>query len=96
MAYPTLNTNEIYAAMHNQIISVMGFGDNIKGTFGELASKAKVDGSMLGDTKVYRAADVLASNAWAMMLRQKICLKLIVTKIFKNRQSLLTLSVKSA
>ena len=64
MAYPTLNTNEIYAAMHNQIISVMGFGDNIKGTFGELASKAKVDGSMLGDTKVYRAADVLASNAW--------------------------------
>lgn len=64
MAYPTLNTNEIYAAMHNQIISVMGFGDNIKGTFGELASKAKVDGSKLGDTKVYRAADVLASNAW--------------------------------
>ena len=64
MAYPTLNTNEIYAAMHNQIISVVGFGDNIKGTFGELASKAKVDGSMLGDTKVYRAADVLASNAW--------------------------------
>lgn len=64
MAYPTLNTNEIYAAMHNQIISVVGFGDNIKGTFGELASKARVDGSMLGDTKVYRAADVLASNAW--------------------------------
>lgn len=64
MAYPTLNTNEIYAAMHNQIISVMGFGDNIKGTFGELASKAKVDGTLLGDTKVYRAADVLASNAW--------------------------------
>lgn len=64
MAYPTLNTNEIYAAMHNQIISVVGFGDNIKGTFGELASKARVDGSMLGDTKVYRAADVLASNTW--------------------------------
>ena len=85
MAYPTLNTNEIYAAMHNQIISVMGFGDNIKGTFGELASKAKVDGSMLGDTKVYRAADVLASNAWGNDAEAENLLKTYRNKNIKEQ-----------
>lgn len=86
MAYPTLNTNEIYAAMHNQIISVMGFGDNIKGTFGELASKAKVDGSMLGDTKVYRAADVLASNAWGNDAEAENLLKTYRNKNIKEQE----------
>lgn len=85
MAYPTLNTNEIYAAMHNQIISVMGFGDNIKGTFGELASKAKVDGTLLGDTKVYRAADVLASNAWGNDAEAENLLKTYRNKNIKEQ-----------
>ena len=89
MAYPTLNTNEIYAAMHNQIISVMGFGDNIKGTFGELASKAKVDGSMLGDTKVYRAADVLASNAWGNDAEAENLLKTYRNKNIQEQTSTL-------
>lgn len=86
MAYPTLNTNEIYAAMHNQIISVMGFGDNIKGTFGELASKAKVDGTLLGDTKVYRAADVLASNAWGNDAEAENLLKTYRNKNIKEQE----------
>lgn len=85
MAYPTLNTNEIYAAMHNQIISVMGFGDNIKGTFGELASKAKVDGTLLGDTKVYRSADVLASNAWGNDAEAENLLKTYRNKNIKEQ-----------
>lgn len=85
MAYPTLNTNEIYAAMHNQIISVMGFGDNIKGTFGELASKAKVDGTLLGDTKIYRAADVLASNAWGNDAEAENLLKTYRNKNIKEQ-----------
>lgn len=91
MAYPTLNTNEIYAAMHNQIISVMGFGDNIKGTFGELASKAKVDGTLLGDTKIYRAADVLASNAWGNDAEAENLLKTYRNKNIKEQ--IITLDV---
>ena len=45
------------------IISQQVFADNL-GSHQNLVDKAKVDGSLYGDTKLYYATDVLASNAW--------------------------------
>lgn len=59
-----LNSNEIYSALYNMIISQQVFADNIKGTFGELVDKARVDGSLYGDTKLYYSTDVLRSHPW--------------------------------
>ena len=58
----TLNQNEIFSALYNMIISQEVFGDNIKGD--DLVSKARVDGSLFGDQKLYYATDVLSSSAW--------------------------------
>lgn len=60
----TLRSNEIYSALFNMIISQQVFADNIKGTYGSLADKFRVDGSLYGDTKLYYSADVLKSSAW--------------------------------
>ena len=60
----TLNSNEIFAALSNMIISQQVFADNIKGTKSELVDMARVDGSMYGDTKLYYSTDVLRSYAW--------------------------------
>ena len=59
-----LNSNEIFAALYNMIISQEVFADNIKGAFESLADMSRVDGSLYGDTKLYYSADVLESNAW--------------------------------
>lgn len=59
-----LNSNEIFAAIYNMIISQEVMSDNIKGVFGQLADAGRVDGSMYGDQKLYYATDVLASKAW--------------------------------
>lgn len=59
-----LNSNEIFGALFNMIISQQVFADNIKGTYSELVDKARVDGSLYGDTKLYYATDVLESVAW--------------------------------
>lgn len=59
-----LNSNEIFSAIYNMIISQQVFADNIKGTYGQLLDKVKVDGSLYGDTKLFYATDVLKSNAW--------------------------------
>lgn len=59
-----LNSNEIFAALYNMIISQQVFADNIKGTKSTLVDMAKVDGSMYGDTKLYYSTDVLSSSAW--------------------------------
>lgn len=64
MAYPTLNSNEIFSALYNQIISVQAFADNIAGTYGELVDMARVDGGLVGDTKVYVSTDCLTSSSW--------------------------------
>lgn len=58
-----LNTNEIFAALYNMIISQQVFSDNIAGGAG-LADKARVDGSLYGDTKLYYSTDVLRSYPW--------------------------------
>lgn len=57
-----LNQNEIQSALFNMIISQDVF-DRI-GDSGELVDKAKVDGTLYGDTKLFYAADVLSSSAW--------------------------------
>lgn len=57
-----LTQNEIYSALYNMIISQQVF-DRI-GDSGELVDKAKVDGTLYGDTKLFYAADVLSSSAW--------------------------------
>lgn len=59
-----LRPNEIFAALYNMIISQQVFADNIKGTYSSLVDKAKVDGSLYGDTKLYYATDALESYAW--------------------------------
>lgn len=59
-----LNSNEIFAALFNMIISQQVFSDNIAGTYGKLVDEARVDGSLYGDTKLYYATDVLESHPW--------------------------------
>lgn len=57
-----LRQNEIYSALYNMIISQEVF-DRV-GDSAELVDKAKTEGSLYGDTKLYYAADVLASHEW--------------------------------
>jgi len=59
-----LNANEIFGAIYNMIISQQVFSDNIKGTYGDLASRFKTDGTLYGDTKLFYATDALSSTAW--------------------------------
>lgn len=59
-----LNSNLIFAALFNMIISQQVYADNIKGTFSKQVDEAKVDGTLYGDTKLYYATDVLKSTAW--------------------------------
>ena len=59
-----LRINEIFGSIYNMIISQEVFADNIKGTYANLVNKARVDGSMYGDTKLFYASDVLKSHEW--------------------------------
>ena len=58
-----LNANTIFATNFNMIISQLVFGDNI-GSHQTLVDKARVDGGMLGDTKLYYATDVIGTQPW--------------------------------
>lgn len=59
----TLSANEIYATVANMIISQQSFADNI-GKHQSLVDKARVDGTLYGDRKLYYASDVLNTHAW--------------------------------
>ena len=59
-----LNSNSIFGAIFNMIISQQVFANNIKGTYSELVDRARVDGTLFGDTKLYYATDVLKSRPW--------------------------------
>lgn len=59
-----LRPNEIFGALFNMIISQQVFADNVKGTYSTLVDKARVDGTLYGDTKLYYATDALQSYAW--------------------------------
>ena len=61
---PLLNANEIFATIYNMIISQRVFSDNIKGTYGTLVDKFRVDGTLYGDTKLFYATDCLESSPW--------------------------------
>ena len=56
----TLTANEIYDTLANMIISQEVFADNL-GAHQTLVEKARVDGGLYGDTKLYYATDVLKS-----------------------------------
>lgn len=59
----TLNSNEIFGTIANMIISQEVFADNL-GKHQTLVDKARVDGSLYGDKKLYYATDVLSTHAW--------------------------------
>lgn len=59
-----LRSNEIFSGLFNMIISQQVFADNIKGTYSSLVDKARVDGGLYGDTKLFYATDVLKSAPW--------------------------------
>lgn len=59
-----LNSNEIFSALYNMIISQEVFADNIFDTKASLVDAARVDGGLYGDTKLYYATDVLKSAEW--------------------------------
>lgn len=58
-----LRSNEIFSALYNMIISQEVFADNL-GAHQTLVDKARVDGSLFGDTKLYYSTDVLKSVEW--------------------------------
>lgn len=58
-----LNVNEVFGALYNMIISQKVWAPEVS-RIETLAQKAKVDGSMYGDTKLYYASDALKSRAW--------------------------------
>lgn len=59
-----LRSNEIFAALYNMIISQQVFADNIAGTGSTLVDKARVDGTLIGSTKLYYSTDALKSVDW--------------------------------
>lgn len=58
-----LRSNEIFSALYNMIISQEVFADNL-GKHQTLVDKARVDGGLYGDTKLYYSTDVLKSAPW--------------------------------
>ena len=58
-----LRSNEIFSALYNMIISQEVFADNL-GAHQTLVDKARVDGGLFGDTKLYYSTDVLKSAPW--------------------------------
>ena len=59
----SLNANEIFSSIFNMIISQQINADNIKEGFSSLVNRARVDGGLYGDTKLYYDTDVLKSQA---------------------------------
>ena len=59
----TLTANEVYNTLANMIISQQVFADNLS-KHQTLVDKARVDGGLYGDTKLYYATDVLKSVEW--------------------------------
>lgn len=59
-----LRSNEIFAGIYNMIIGQLVFTNNIADGFSELVDRARVDGGLYGDQKLYYSTDVLGSNEW--------------------------------
>lgn len=66
MAYPTLNANAVFGSLYNQIISIQNHLNEMSFDPGlDVVNYRKVDGTLFGDTKVYRDTDVLRSYEWS-------------------------------
>lgn len=59
-----LNQNTITNGLFNAIIRINVNSENIRGTFGALVDKARVDAGLYGDSVVYYDTDVLNSKDW--------------------------------
>lgn len=59
-----LRANEIFATDFNMIISQEVNAKNIADGYGSLVERARVDGGLLGDTKLYYETDALQSYPW--------------------------------
>jgi hypothetical protein len=57
----TLNLNKVIGSIYNMIISQQVYGDPIAGGYDSLVDRARVDGSMYGDTKLFYSTDILSS-----------------------------------
>ena len=71
-----LNSNEIFAALYNMIISQQVFANNLESKKNSLVEMGRVDGSMYGDTKLYYATDALKSAKWGNDAEAQNLLKL--------------------
>lgn len=71
-----LNSNEIFGAIFNMIISQQIFADNVYETKSTLADMSRVDGTLYGDTKLYYSTDVLKSFEWTNDAEAQNLLKL--------------------
>ena len=58
-----LNVNEVFGALFNMIISQHVWAPEIS-SVDTLAAKARVDGGMYGDTKLYYSSNALKSKPW--------------------------------
>lgn len=58
-----LKANLVFAALYNMIISQQVFADNIR-KHQTLVDKARVDGTLYGDQKLYYSTDVLKTRPW--------------------------------
>lgn len=56
-----MNTNLVYAALYNLVISQECFGGNIKGTYSQLVDRARIDVGLYGDQVWKYSTDALAS-----------------------------------
>ena len=59
-----LRANEIFGVLYNQIIGQEVFADLVIGGYGSLVERAKIDGGLHGDTKLYYDTDALKSYPW--------------------------------
>lgn len=59
-----LNANAILASLFNMIISQETFADNIYHGASNLVDEARVDGTLLGDTRTYVSVDCLPTHPW--------------------------------
>lgn len=60
----TLNSNEVFSAIYNMIISQAFYADRLSGLDSGLVAKFKTDGTLYGDTKLFYASDILKTYAW--------------------------------
>lgn len=71
----TLTANEIFKTLANMIISQEVFTDNL-GKHQTLVDKARVDGGLFGDTKLFYSTDAIKSYEWGNDAEAENLLKL--------------------